>query len=211
MANPNKRVILPPALGCYVFIWEPRDPPAGQTGDPKYSIALLWPKSEAKEKLADLRAAVMEVAKAKFSMAEDKLVELFKAGKYKYPIHDGNIERPDDPVFADHVYVTASSTSQPGIVNAKVEPVFEKDDAYSGCTFRASVSVFAFDNVSKGVGIGLSNLQVVKKGPRLDGRKNAADEFADYKDASASDDLVGGGEEKKPAEGKKAAPVGDLL
>lgn len=209
MANPNKRVILPPALGCYVFIWEPRDPPAGQTGEPKYSISLLWPKSEV-EKLKDLKAAIMEVAQGKFGTAPEKLAELFKAGKYKYPLRDGNIERPDDPVFADHVFVNASSTSQPGIVDAKVQPIFEKDDAYSGCIFRASVSVFGYDNVSKGVGIGLSNLQVVRKGPRLDGRKNAEQDFQDFKDesAGATDDLVGGGEAKP--EGKKAA-VGDLL
>jgi len=204
MSNPNKRVVLPPGLGCYVFIWEPRDPPAGSTGEPKFSISLLWPKAELK-KLDELKAAIIEVASAKFG---DKAVEQLRSGKLKYPIRDGNVERPDDPVFADQVFVTASSTSQPGIVDGKVKPVFEKDEAYSGCTFRASVSVFAYDNVTKGVGIGLSNLQVIKKGPRLDGRKNAEQDFADYKEEGAVDPGPAVAADAAP---KRSAPVSDLL
>jgi hypothetical protein len=151
----------------------------------------------------------MEVAVSKFG---PKAPELFKAGKLKYPIRDGDVERPDDPVFAGQVFVTASSTNQPGIVDRQVKPVFEKDEAYSGCTFRASVSVFAYENVSKGVGLGLSNLQVVKKGPRLDGRKSAEQDFADYKEEAD----VGGGVDPDPgtpaaSPPKKGAPAVDLL
>jgi hypothetical protein len=212
MANPNKRVVLPPGLGCYAFIFEPRDPPAGQTGDPKFSIALLWPKAKQAELLKDLKAAIFEVAVAKFGKSAELIAEQFKAGKLKYPIHDGNTERPDDPVFADMVFVTASSTTQPGIVDRAVKPVFEKDEAYSGCTFRASVSVFAYDNVSKGVGLGLSNLQVVTKGPRLDGRRNAEQDFADYKDESAAAvDTAAPTDAPPPADKKPPKPVVDLL
>jgi hypothetical protein len=209
MANPNKRIVLPPALGCYVFIWEPRDPPPGSTGDPKYSISLLWPKSDLnsddqKKSLRPLREAIAEVAKAKFG---DKALDLLKIGKLKNPLRDGNIERPEDPVYADHVFVTASSKSQPGIVNGQLQKIFEKDEAYSGCTFRASVSVFAYDNVSKGVGIGLSNLQVVKKGQRLDNRREAEQDFEGYKEEGGVDVDAG----SDTGGSSKARAASDLL
>ncbi len=208
MSNPNKRVVLPPALGCYVFIWEPRDPPAGSTGEPKYSVCLLWPKAEIK-KLDELRAAIVEVATTKFG---EKALEQLRSGKLRYPLRDGSTERPDDPVFADQVFITASSTNPPGVVDSKVKPVFEKDEAYSGCTFRASVSVFAYDNVTKGVGIGLSNLQVVKKGTRLDGRKSAEQDFEGYAEADAAPD-PSPSSSSPPAriEPKKGAPIADLI
>jgi hypothetical protein len=72
-------------------------------------------------------------------------------------------------------------------VDAKLQKVFEDTECYSGCTFRASVSVYAFDKEGgKGVGIGLNNIQVVSKGPRLDNHADAEQDFKEFQDAPAT-------------------------
>lgn len=209
MATTIKKLILPPALGSYAFIWKPRDPMAGSApgAKPKYSLVLIWPKKD-KEKLKPLADAILEVAKAKFGTDKDgkpvDVVALLKAGKLKNPLRDGDEDRAEDKVFRDAFFVTASSERKPGVVDKQVQAVFTEEDAYSGCTYRASVALFAFDRAgNKGVAIGLNNVQVVEKGPRLDGRKPPEDDFADYKEveggapppaaggASGVDDLLG--------------------
>jgi len=192
----SKKVILPPALGNYAAIFKPR---AFEDQAPKFSIVLTWPKAE-KEALKPAVEAVISAAKSKWG---DEAVSLLKAGKLKNPLRDGDVETDAEgkPRFPGCFFMTASASADrpPGIVDAKVQPVFEEGEAYSGCTFRASVNLFVFDKKgNRGVAVGLNNLQVVKKGPRLDGRKNAESDFAEYKeegdtsgtDAAAADDLL---------------------
>jgi hypothetical protein len=178
MGTTSTKLILPPALGSYANIFKPR---AFEGQAPKYSIVLIWPKEE-KEKLKPLIAAIIEAARAKFG---EKAAEMLKGNKLKNPLRDGDVDRADEPSFKGCYFVTASASAdrQPGVVDAKVQPVFEESEAYSGCIFRASVNLFAFDKGgNRGVAVGLNNLQVVKKGTRLDGRKNAEADFASFKE-----------------------------
>lgn len=194
MAKTVKKLVLPPALGSYAFIFKPREA-MDPSQKPKYGITLIWPKAE-KEKLRPLTEAIVEVARSKWG---DQAVAMLKAGKLHNPLRDGDADRPEDKVFKDSVFANASSQNAPGIVDRQTQKVFEDSEAYSGCTFRASVALFAFDkNGKKGVAIGLNNLQVVSKGPRLDGRKPPEEDFKDFVDepskdskAGAVDDLLG--------------------
>jgi hypothetical protein len=178
MANVgSKKLVLPPALGNYAAIFKPR---SYEDGDPKYSIVLTWPKSE-KEKLKPLIEAIVTAAKAKWG---DEAVALFKVNKLKNPLRDGDVETDNEgkPRFKGCYFVTASANAdrQPGIVDATKQPVFEESEAYSGCTFMASVNCYTFDTKgNRGVAVGLNNLLVVKKGTRLDGRKSAEEDFAE--------------------------------
>lgn len=195
MASTSKKMVLPPALGSYANIFKPR---AFEGQAPKFSIVLIWPKED-KEKLRALSQAIVEAAVEKFG---PKAGEMLKKGSLKNPLRDGDEERSDDPVFKGCYFLTASASAEraPGIVDSKVQPVFEESEAYSGCTFRASVALYAFDKAgNKGVAVGLNNLQVVKKGTRLDGRKNAEDDFAAFK------------EEGEASEGAPAGAADDLL
>jgi hypothetical protein len=198
MASTNRsvRVVLPPALGSYVTIFQPR---AVNEGDePKYSISLLWDKGD-KAKLVALEKAVEQVAIQKFGPDAPKLL---KSGKLRSPLRDGDIDREDDPTYAGKIFLNANSTRQPGVVDAKLNPVFEEQEAYSGCTFRASVAVFPYEaKGNKGVGVGLNNLQVVAKGERIDGRRSAADEFSEFAEEGAGS---GGG---KPAKGEDLSDI----
>lgn len=180
------KLILPPALGSWAWIFKPREGKK-PTDKPKYSICLIWPKSQ-KELIKPLAEAVVAAAVKKFGDATKppaderaRIVALLKAGKLKSPLRDGDLERPTDKNFKGCMFANASTERTPGIVDKSAQPVFEESEAYSGCTFRASVAVFAYDrDGGKGVALGLNNLQVVSKGPRLDGRKPPEDEFAPY-------------------------------
>lgn len=192
----NKKLVLPPGLGNYAAIFKPR---AFEGQDPKFSIVLAWPKAE-KETLKPLIEAIVASAKATFG---EEAVALLKAGKLKNPLRDGDVELSDDgkPRFPGCYFLTASAKAdrQPQIVDSKLQPVFEEGEAYSGCTFRASVNLFTFEKKgNRGVAVGLNNLQVTKKGPHLDGRKSAEEDFKEFKDEGAAsaggevgvDDLV---------------------
>lgn len=209
MAKTVKRLVLPPALGSYAFIWKPRDPPANSRAGakPKYSISLIWPKAE-KEKLRELNNAIIDVARARFGLDTDgkpvDVTDLLKRGKLHNPLRDGDVDRPEDKVYRGSYFATASSERAPGIVNRQNKRVFgeqSEEEAYSGCTYRVKVALFAYDTQgNKGVALGLDNMQVVAKGPRLDGRKPPEEDFAEYAEqgeagggsrAAGNDDLLG--------------------
>ena len=174
MATANK-VILPPALGTYAFIWKPRPPMSGE-GPDKYSITLLWPKKDVKL-LKPLQDAILAAAIAKFG---PKAGEAMKSGKLHNPLRDGDTDAPDsmDKVAKGHFFLRAASERQPQVVDRAVQPIIDPAEAFSGCTFRASVAIFAFDKAGKkGVSCGLNNLQVVSKGKRIDGQRDASEDF----------------------------------
>jgi hypothetical protein len=193
MATASKRekgkLRLDNVLGCYVSVFQAREIPGSQ-GGPKFSICLLLPKAD--KQVAQVKAQV-----------EALIVEKFGAGakvgigsKYASPLHDGDIERAEDPVFRGVMYLNASAKPQypPGVVNAQVKKIFEEAECYSGCTFNASLSLYAYDKGGKkGVGVGLNNLQVTKKGPRIDGRKDATEDFAEVgaEESAADVDPIG--------------------
>lgn len=181
MAN-TKTLVLPPALGSYVTLFQARRPPGGALdADRYYSIVLMWPKSEAKEALAELRKAALEVAEAQWP---GKGADVLR--RMRYPLFaDGDERYPENPSFKGMMFVHAKrkeAFGPPGVVDRRVQDIFDQDEAYSGCTFRAQVTLFPFDHPTggKGVGVGLSNVMVVHKGKRLDGRQEASEAFADY-------------------------------
>lgn len=57
------------------------------------------------------------------------------------------------------------------------------DEIYAGIYGRASVGVYAYDNISKGVAIGLRNFQKLKDGARLDNRGDVGDDFDEEADS----------------------------
>ena len=89
---------------------------------------------------------------------------------FKNPLRDGDAERSEDENYADSMFINANSARKPGLVDADLNPILDREDFYSGCFGRASVNFYAF-NVSgnKGVACGLNNLQKLEDGERLSG------------------------------------------
>jgi hypothetical protein len=119
-------------------------------------------------------------------LAQDELEAKFgpkaKFGKlHRSPLRDGDEDHEDDPIYVNKVFLNARAKRRaPQIVDRHLEPVTHEDDVYSGCYANVSVNFFAYDTSgSKGVGVGLNNVQVLEKAERLDGAVAAQDEFSE--------------------------------
>ena len=164
----------------YANLIKPRAPIGanGQpTGDPKYSVTLLIPKTD-KATYDDLCAAINAAAQGGLNT---------KFGGYmpalKPLIHDGDGTRADGKPYGDeckgHWVLTASTKNKPQVVgidniNCELAP----QDIYSGMYARVTVNFFAFNNQSKGVGCGLGNVLKTRDGEPLSGGASAASDFA---------------------------------
>lgn len=160
-------------------------------GTPKYSVSMVWSKSNT-ALTAKVKAKIEEI----IISGKDTLKGAnAKTKKFKYPLYDGDEEKPGDPVYKDCMYVNANSLEKPQIVDEKNEELFNpKEEFYSGCYGRGSVNFFPFNkNGGIGIGVGLSNLQKYKDGEKLSSRTTAAEDFADdeqeYETKNGSDDV----------------------
>jgi hypothetical protein len=141
--------------------------------EPKYSAVLLIDKKD-KTTLDKINAAVeeaKELGKAKFGGKIPAVLKL--------PLRDGDQEKPDSPEFAGMMFVNARSQDKPGIVDADLNQIINKEEFYSGCYGRASITFYAFAQPNKGIACALNNLQKLEDGERFDGRVSAEQDFAD--------------------------------
>ena len=164
------KVIIPARLS-YANIWEPK---SINGGPEKFSASLIIPKSDTKTIAAIEKAveAAVEGNLDKFGGKKPKLSAI------KTPLRDGDTDRDDD-AYADAMFVNANSTTAPQVVDARVKPVLDRDEVYSGCYVNVSVNFYAFNtNGNRGVAAGLGNIQKVRDGERLDGRVSADKEFS---------------------------------
>lgn len=174
-SNPLKVITGPDTRWSYANVWEPK---AINGGTPKYSVSLIIPKSDTRT-VAKIRAAI----EAAYREGEAKLKGNGKTvpplSALKTPLRDGDIERPDDPAYANAYFINANSATAPGIVDANCQPVLERSEVYSGVYGRASISFYAFNsNGNKGIACGLNNLQKIRDGEPLGGKTRAEDDFA---------------------------------
>jgi hypothetical protein len=169
----------PAGIGSYVTVLEPKP---DQQGNLKYSLTLLISKSRAAE-LEPLKKLALEVAEEKWPGKGAVIL-----AKAKYPIiKDGDTMLDDDgkvkPGYKGMLVISARTDRKPQVIDHAKQEVFTDEDVYSGCMIRFSAGCFAYDyQGNKGVSLGLNNVQVLKKLPRIDGRKAAVEEFEEYVD-----------------------------
>ena len=173
--NPCKVITGPNTRWSYANVWEPK---AINGGTPKYSISLIIPKSDTVT-VAKIKAAI----EAAYQEGQAKLKGNAKSvpalSLIKNPLRDGDVERPDDPAYADSYFINANSATAPGIVDADRNPVLTRSDVYSGVYGRASISFYAFNsNGNRGIACGLNNLQLLRAGEPLGGKASAESDFA---------------------------------
>ncbi len=173
--NPLKVITGPNTRWSYANVWEAK---SINGGAPKFSVSLIIPKSDTqtvKKVSAAIEAAYQEgTAKLKGS---GKSVPPLSA--IKNPLRDGDVERPDDPTYANTYFINANSATAPGIVDADRQPILERSEVYSGVYGRASVNFYAFNsNGNRGIACGLNHLQKIRDGEPLGSRTSAEDDFA---------------------------------
>lgn len=180
------RLITPEATLHWAYLFRAREPKKGSAREAMYMCDLVFtPAIMQTPEFQAMRDAAQKVAKEAFG---DKLAGLIAADKFINPFW--KVERKIDAATgklppgyeAGGVYITIKSKQRPGIVKPAgggFEPILDENEIYPGCIVRASVDVWAYDNESKGVSFGLSNILKVRDGERLGGGRPAAqDDFA---------------------------------
>ena len=172
-------MITPEMIGSFIKVFEPE---ANLSGDLKYSIQLMIPKTD-KKGIAQLEAAIAKaIAKGKDKKWGGK------QPKFRYqPLRDGDAElesgEKTDPTYAGMMFINAAcdSKSRPQVVGPNAKPLMDESGLYSGCIVRADLTPFAYLNAGNaGIGWWLNSLMLVRDGKRLDGKLDAVDAFASY-------------------------------
>ena len=159
----------------YVNAWEAK---SINGGTPKFSVSLIIPKDDLAT-VSKIKAAIQ----AAYEEGEAKLKGTGKSAPplsaIKTPLRDGDLERPDDPAYANSYFINANSSTAPGIVDADCNPILDRSEVYSGVYGRASITLYAFNsNGNKGIACGLNNLQKLCDGEPLGGKSRAEDDFS---------------------------------
>lgn len=153
---------------CHVF-----EPQIGEDGKPKYSTAIIIPKSDTKT----LDAIEKAIAQAKRDGASKWGGRI--PPRLKEPLRDGDEERPDDEAYRNSYFMNCSCNTRPGIIDRNRRPILDSTEIYSGCYAYASITFFPFDvSGNRGIACGLNNLMKVSEGEPLGGRAKAEDDFA---------------------------------
>lgn len=157
---------------------------------PAFEVTMLFDKEKIKKDPKEMqywKALVAEVqaqTKAKFG---DKLPATFHN-----PIRDGDKEKADKDGYAGCYFIKAKTFTRPGVIYSDTKTAVEEGDIFAGCVMRATVNVYAFDNIAKGVAFGLNNLMFYKGlSDKVEafggGRASAESDFADINDDVTSD------------------------
>ena len=173
--NPTKVITGVNTRWSYANVWQPKSINGGAE---KYSVSLIIPKSDTVT-INKIKAAIQ----AAYEEGESKLKGNGKSvpplAALKTPLRDGDVERPDDPVYAGSYFINANSATAPGIVDADRQPILDRSEVYSGVYGRASINLYAFNsNGNKGIACGLNNLQKIRDGEPLGGKASAESDFA---------------------------------
>ncbi len=164
----------------YANIWEAK---SINGGDEKFSVSLIIPKTDTKTVDA-INAAIDAAMKDGITKFGGKIPN--KAA-LKIPLRDGDTER-DDEAYKDSYFINANSKTAPQIVDRDVKPIIDRNEVYSGCYARVSLTFYAFNsNGNRGIACGLGNIQKMRDGESLGGGYSAEQDFA----TALDDDFLG--------------------
>ncbi len=173
----TKVVTGPETRWSYANVLEPK---SINGAEPKYSISLLIPKTDAKT-LNAIKAAIQQAYDEGQSKLKGNNKTAPAINAIKTPLRDGDTEKPDDPNYAGHYFINANAKTKPGIVDANLQPIMDPNEIYSGCYGRASISFYAYNsNGNRGIACGLNNLMKTRDGERLGGKSSAEEDFAAF-------------------------------
>lgn len=163
----------------YAHLSQPYANPRQPGAEPKYTVTLLIPKTDAStynDLTASFEAAAREAVNKKWGGVRPPQIAPI--------IHDGDGVRSDGTPYGDECkgcwVLTASTKQTPQVVdisniNCKLAP----QDIYSGMYARVTINFFGYNTAGKkGVGCGLGNVMKTRDGEPLSGGASAASDFA---------------------------------
>lgn len=151
-------------------------PKMNNQGVEKYSVTCLLPKSDKAGYEQIMRAINKEISEE----ADGKLKGVAQP---KIPIHDGDGTSPTGLEYGaeckGHWVFTASANADrpPAIVDTRVQPIINQTELYSGCYGHVAISIYAYNNSTKGIGFGLNGIQKTKDGEALGSSFDAKSAF----------------------------------
>lgn len=161
---------------CYPNLFTPRASD-DDGGNPKYSCAILIPKSDT-ETMKKIRQAEAEAE------AEGKTSKWGGKGKSKPSvIKDGDETAEDYPERAGNWMMNISSKRKPGVVDQNLQDIIDPSEIYAGCWVRVSLGSYPYTYKGNGVGFGLNNVQKIADGEPLGGASTAEDDFSVIEDS----------------------------
>ena len=187
-----KSFITPPFVLSYPDLWTPKKDGAFKTDQSKYGCQAIWRPTEFgetdKKLWKAICAEIVEAVKEKFKVAGSNRSEIEVALKEKYDgakmgLRKGEQKADKKGYGPGTVFASLTSNSIPGVIDLRNNTISpEHGNAnliFPGVICRASISVYAYDKSGgRGYALGLGNLQLIKKGPRLDNRQAASETFA---------------------------------
>jgi len=184
---PATKVVTDTVRLSYVHLFEPYAQDSDQ--DEKYSCVILIPKSD-KATLKRIDEAIKAAAEqGKHSKFDGKIPTNLVT-----TLHDGDEEGDleKNPEYEGHMFMSISSKTKPGIVDADVNPILDSTEVYSGVFARVSINAFPYNyKGKKGVSFGLNHVQKVRDGDYLGGRSRAEEDFEPLDEEDSNDeDLI---------------------
>jgi hypothetical protein len=196
LLTPRFRVAFPQIETPMVFnAGQGKPRPAGPGEKGRYSLTALFPdpKTMSESEKAKWNALVAACNKVSVETFKKPMKDLDRAS-YKTPFRKGS--EKEYAGFSEAAYfATLSAINAPGILNLEGERI-PASSIYPGCYARASVNPFAYNNVGKGIAIGLNNIKFISDGERLDGRTSAEEDFGSDPEEYAADAGDVGAEEE---------------
>jgi hypothetical protein len=161
-------------------------------GTPRYSVVgLFYPKT-----FTEIEKARWEAIKKKLGEVclefFKKDIKTMKADRtFKIPFHNG--DEKDYQGYGDpdmRFFSMANSKRRPQILDVNGNAITSEnaEEFYAGCWARASVNPYAFNNIGKGLAIGLGNLKKVGDDESFEGFTSAEDDFGDDPEEGFTDD-----------------------
>ena len=113
----------------------------------------------------------------------------------KNPLKDGDEKYNEDPeknaAYQGMWFMSAGSIGKPGLVDHNNQAIISPNEFYAGCYARCTFNLYTYDMpMSKGIAVGLQNIQKLRDGEPLGSgkRTKAEDDFDAAPSAASSDD-----------------------
>lgn len=174
--NVSTKVVTGRVRLSYVHLTEPETAMDGGTA--KFSTSILIDKDD-KETINAINRAVEAAYRAGEGKLRGNGRSVPPLTTLRTPLRDGDVERPDDEAYQGKLFLTARSTTRPGIVDRNLNPVIDPAEVYSGRWARVSLTTFVYNNNgNRGIGMGLQNVQLLEDDEPLGGgRSRPQDDF----------------------------------
>ena len=161
----------------YLNASEAKEPLGG--GTPKFSGSFIIPKDDVitYEKIKSAIQAAYEEGKEKLRGNSKTIPPL---SSIKTPLRDGDLDRPDDPAYANSWFINASSIRKPKCFDSSGNEIIDSSELYSGIYAKVMLSFYVFYvNGNKGIAAGFQGLKKMRDGEPLGGAYITADSFDD--------------------------------